>query len=112
VITPDAKCETEIRNRIKHAQVAFYKIKSKIFDKPIFSDITKVRVYKVQVLPALLWGCETWAVSAKVLKELEVQHMNSLGLCSKFDGWTMYPMIQYVRNTAWSPFRTYSHGDA
>ena len=39
---------------------------------------TKVKVYKAVVLTSLLYGCETWTLYRKQIKQLEGFHMRSL----------------------------------
>jgi hypothetical protein len=75
LITSDGKSDTEIHKRIRTAKYSFVKLKAKLFSKPYFSSVTKTRVYKVQVLPALMYACSSWSVSAAMLEKLEVQQM-------------------------------------
>ena len=39
---------------------------------------TKLKVYRAVVLSSLLFGCETWTVYKRHLKQLEKFHMRSL----------------------------------
>ena len=41
---------------------------------------TKIKVYKAVVLTSLLYGCETWTLYKKHIKQLERFHMGSLRL--------------------------------
>lgn len=65
-----ANIDKEIARRLAKASVSFGSLREKVWEKSGISVTTKLQVYKVVVLPSLLYGCETWTVYAKHAKNL------------------------------------------
>ncbi|XP_063600637.1 uncharacterized protein LOC134776815 [Penaeus indicus] len=61
-ITPDAKCDTEIKTKIAISKDTFTKMKS-IFTNRNISLPTKLNTLKAYVWPILLYGCECWTLT-------------------------------------------------
>ena len=84
LITPEGSCKVDIAKKITNGWHAFKKVKKSVFRERAFSDRTKVRVFKVQVLPAMLYGSACWAVSEQALHKLESEQMRMSVVCSAF----------------------------
>jgi endonuclease/exonuclease/phosphatase family metal-dependent hydrolase len=65
--------ELELSTRKGKALARFEQF-AKLWGTKHLSVSTKVRVYRAYVLPILLFGCETWALKAAQLQELERVH--------------------------------------
>ena len=76
VISFENKMEKEIKVRRANAWKAFwaqkYLLKSKLGLK------TKIRIFQSTVLPVLMYGAQTWALTAKQLKKLQVTQNSML----------------------------------
>ena len=70
----DDKCRTEIKKRIAIAKASFQKMSTILKNRNI-SFSTKLRVLKTYVWSILLYGCETWTISAETKKNLEAAEM-------------------------------------
>ena len=68
-ITPDARCDTEIKKRIALSKDTFTKIKS-IFPNRNIKVCTKINTLKAYIWSILLYGCECWSST----KNLERRH--------------------------------------
>ena len=64
-------------------------LEKNIWRSPILTD-TKVHLYKIYILPVLLYGCETWTVSKTLAKRLDA-----------FDTWCLRKIsrIPHTRHT-------------
>ena len=73
-ITPDARCDTEIKKRIALSKYTFSKMKS------IFTN-RNIRIYtKINTLEAYIWsvrlhGCECWTLTKDLRRRLEAAEM-------------------------------------
>ena len=73
-ITPDARCDTEIKKRIALSKDTFTKMKS-IFTNRNISLSTKVNTLKAYVWSILLYGCECWTLTKDHERRLEAAEM-------------------------------------
>ena len=73
-LTSDGKCRTEIKKRIAIAKASFQKMSTILKNRNI-SFSTKLRVFKTYVWSILLYGCETWTITAETKKNLEAAEM-------------------------------------
>ena len=73
-MTSDGKCRTEIKKRIAIAKASFQKMSTILKNRNI-SFSTKLRVLKTHVWSILLYGCETWTITAETKKNLEAAEM-------------------------------------
>ena len=65
-ITPDARCETEIKKRLALSKDTFTKMKSISTNRNI-RIYTKINILKAYIRSILLGGCECWTLT----KDLE-----------------------------------------
>ena len=73
-LTSDGKCRTEIKKRIALAKASFQKM-STILKIRNISFSTKLKVLKTYVWSILLYGCETWTITAGTKKNVEAAEM-------------------------------------
>ncbi len=96
----DATCSLEIQSRVKKAYASYHMHKTAIFSNPNLSFIVSLSMYKVLVLSVLLYGCESWIISARDLKTLEsfqYQILKSIFRISSYDkiSYTNLLMLAY-----------------
>jgi hypothetical protein len=77
IITPDLLDDTEVKKRIITAKGAFARL-SRVFGNRRLKMERKTQILKTFVLLALLYGCETWMVTEKIYKKLEVTYNDFL----------------------------------
>ena len=65
-ITADGDCSHEIKRRLLLGRKVMSNLDS-IFKSRDITLPTKVRLVKAMVFPVLMYGCESWTVSAKEL---------------------------------------------
>ena len=73
-LTSDGKCRTAIKKRIAMAKASFQKMSTILKNRNI-SFSTKLKVFKTYVWSILLYGCETWTITAETKKNLEAAEM-------------------------------------
>ena len=66
----------EINSRIAKASAAFDRLCEKVWDRTGIRGDIKLKVYQAIVLPALLYGCETWTVYQCHAKKLNRFHLS------------------------------------
>jgi len=62
LISHERGSEAEILRRIGIARNCFSLLNKNIWKSHIHTD-TKVHLYKIYILPVLLYGCETWTIT-------------------------------------------------
>ena len=77
-VTKDGNTEAEIKTRINKAKGAFAAMKNTWKTKKI-SKTTNIRIFKSNVLSALLYAAECWKVTQRISHMLEVFQNKSLG---------------------------------
>ena len=75
MIVNNLKDEIEVNTRIKKANMQFGALRH-IFNNQKVRLRTKVLLYKSIILNTVLWGCESWALSAASKRKLEVFQNN------------------------------------
>ena len=73
-ITPDARCDTEIKKRIALSKDTFTKIMS-IFTNRNIRIYTKINTLKAYIWSILLYGCECWIVTKDLERRPEAVEM-------------------------------------
>ena len=71
--TPSLKDDVDIKKRITQATKAFATMEKTLRDKKL-NPCYKIKIYKATVLNILLWGCESWALTTELRRQLEVCH--------------------------------------
>ncbi|XP_056669384.1 uncharacterized protein LOC130456524 [Monodelphis domestica] len=78
IIANDGSLDHEINARIQKASQALGRLRCKVPQHRGVSTATKLKVYNAVVLSSLLYGCETWTLCRKHMKQLEQFHQCSL----------------------------------
>ena len=73
-VSPDVRCNTEIKKRIALSIDTFTKIKS-IFTKRNIKVYTKINTLKAYILSILLYVCECWTLTKDLERRLEAGEM-------------------------------------
>ena len=77
-ISNDDSLDKEINVRICKASQALGRLRARVLSQHNIQLSTKLKVYRAVVITSLLYGCETWTVYRRHLKQLEKFHMRSL----------------------------------
>ena len=77
-MSSDGTLSKEIESRISKARQSRGRLQTQVMDNRNIKLSTKLKVYKAVVLTSLLYGCETWTLYRKQIKQLEGFHMRSL----------------------------------
>ena len=78
VVSSDCSLDREISTRINKASQALGRLRTRVMNHKSIKLPTKIKVYKAIVLTSLLYGCETWTLYRKHIKQLERFHMRAL----------------------------------
>ena len=78
VISSNCSADKEITCRIGKACSAFGQLRERVYLNRSLHLTTKVAVYNAIVLAILLYGCETWTLYSRQMKELHKFHMRCL----------------------------------
>ena len=78
MISVDGSLDKEIAYRISKASQALGRLRNRLLNHHNVTLDTKLKVYRAVVLPSLLYGCETWTVYRRHLKQLERFHQRAL----------------------------------
>ena len=73
-ITPDARCDREIKKGIALSKGTFTKMKS-IFTNRNMKVYTKINTLKAYIWSILLYGCECWTLTKDLERRLESTEM-------------------------------------
>ena len=74
IITSDSRCKKEILRRIGLAKDTFKKLQTILKDRKL-SIAIKLRLLKAYVWSTLLYGCESWTLTAETLDRLSAAEM-------------------------------------
>ncbi|XP_038077400.1 uncharacterized protein LOC119745248 [Patiria miniata] len=78
VISSDGSLDKEINARICKASQALGRLRSCVLKQHNIRQTTKLKVYKTVALTSLLYGCETWTLYRRHIKQLERFHVRRL----------------------------------
>jgi hypothetical protein len=62
---------SEISARVQKASHSFWRFKTVLYRRSEISLKTKIRIFKMTVLPTLLYGSESWPITASQLRRLQ-----------------------------------------
>ena len=74
MLTSDGRCEKEIRRRIEIAKTSFNQMSPVLKDRKLSIPL-KVRLLKCFIWSVLLYGCESWTLSAALTRNIETTEM-------------------------------------
>ena len=77
-ISADGSLDKEITSRIQKASQALGRLRVKVLQQKGITLSTKLKIYRAVVLPSLLYGCETWTLYRRHIKQLEQFRNRSL----------------------------------
>ena len=75
MLTSDGRCEKEIRRRIGMAKTSFNQMSPVLIKDRKLSIPLKVRLLKCFIWSVLLYGCESWTLSAALTRNIEATEM-------------------------------------
>ena len=78
MISVDGSLDKEIASRISKASQALGRLRNRLLNHHSVTLDTKLKVYRAVVLSSLLYGCETWTLYRRLLKQLERFHQHAL----------------------------------
>jgi hypothetical protein len=61
----------EIKSRLKSRNACYHSVQNLLFSR-LLSKNTKIRVYRIIILPVVLYGCETWFLTVRGEQRLRV----------------------------------------
>jgi hypothetical protein len=76
-ISSNCSSEPEITRRLGLARRTFGRL-SRVWRSNKVRPLTKIRILNTCVLPVLLYGCETWCLSARMTSRLDAYHRSCL----------------------------------
>ena len=74
MLTSDGRCEKEIRRRIGMVKTSFNQMSPVLKDRKLSIQL-KVRLLKCFIWSVLLYGCESWTLSAALTRNIEATEM-------------------------------------
>ena len=93
--TPSLKDDVDINKRITQATKAFATMEKTLRNKKL-NPCYKIRIYEATVLNILLWGCESWALTTELRRQLEVCHNRFLRRMANI---TIYDVMEdHIKN--------------
>nr|VZI30022.1 unnamed protein product [Spirometra erinaceieuropaei] len=75
-LSRNTKIDDEVANRISKASQAFGRLQSTVWNRHGLQLSTKLKMYKVVILPTLLYGAETWTVYSRQARRLNHFHLS------------------------------------
>lgn len=78
ILDQKGRQDTELNNRIKKANRAYYAMSKCLINKKEVSPQTKMKVYKSIYRPILTYGCESWVLSTKDKSKIRATEMKYL----------------------------------
>jgi endonuclease/exonuclease/phosphatase family metal-dependent hydrolase len=71
VMAEDGGAVKDVYTRIKKARGAFIQL-NRIWSSTVYSNMTKMNIFKACVVSVLLYGCETWLVTEHIKNKIQV----------------------------------------
>lgn len=78
IIDKTGRYEEEINSRITSATKLYHSIRNGFINKKEISTKTKLTIYKTIYLPTLTYGSETWVLTEKLKRKIQVMEMKYL----------------------------------
>jgi len=61
----------EIKSRLRSGNACYHSVQN-ILSSRLLSKNVKIKIYRTIILPAVLYGCETWSLTLREEKKLRV----------------------------------------
>ena len=78
IVTPNARIDDDVLEKINKASCAFGRLRTRVFQNKHLKLSTKIQVYEAICLTTLLYGAESWTIYSHHLKKLEQFHISCL----------------------------------
>ncbi|BHF70267.1 hypothetical protein SprV_0301331700 [Sparganum proliferum] len=98
-LSRNTKIDDEVANWISKASEAFGRLQSTFWNRHGFLLSTKLKMYKVIILPTLLYGAETWTVYTKQARRLNHIHLSCLRRILRLDWQDRIPDTDVLERT-------------
>ena len=70
-LTSKNSIQEEIRSRLKVGNACYYSVQN-LLSSGLLSKKLKIKIYRTIILPAVLYGCETWSLTLREERRLRV----------------------------------------
>jgi len=61
----------EIKSRLRSGNTCYHSVQN-LFSSRLLSKHLKIKIYRIVILPVVLYGCETWSLNLREEKKLRV----------------------------------------
>jgi hypothetical protein len=61
----------EIKSRLNLGNASYYSFQN-LLSSSLISKTLKIKIYKIVILPVVLYGCETWSLTVREEHKLKV----------------------------------------
>ena len=78
VLSSNGQINDEIAQRLAKANSTFGRLSKRVWKDHGIRIGTKIQVYQATVIPTLIYGCETWTLYRRHIKQLDQFHMRCL----------------------------------
>jgi len=70
-LTNQNSIQEEIKSRLKSGNACYHSVQN-LLSSRLLSKNLKIKVYKIIILPVVLYGCETWSLTLREKRKLRV----------------------------------------
>ena len=70
-LTNKNSIKEEIKSRLKLGNVCYYSVQN-LLSSGLLSKNLKIKIYRIIILPVVLYGCETWSLTLREERRLRV----------------------------------------
>ena len=63
--------QEEIKNRLNSGDVCYHPVQNRLLSSLLSKNI-KIKIYRTIILPAVLYGCETWSLTLREERGLKM----------------------------------------
>jgi len=106
-LSEDSKMDTEVGARVASAHAAWNKYKNTVFLNKHLSLRTRVMMFKVTIVTALLYGAEAWAPTQKHVQRLTVTYNTFLRSMLSIKWWDRRSTTEVLSIARLPPFARY-----
>jgi hypothetical protein len=78
MLTDQNSVQEEIKSRLKLGNACYHSVQNLLSSK-LLSKNLKIKIYRTIILPAVLYGCETWSLTLREERRLRVFENRVLG---------------------------------
>ena len=95
MISKNSNLKDELTTPIQRTSCAYDRVKDRVFNNHDLTMHTKDTVFKQCLMPILLYGSETWALSAHKIKQLRTVQQRHYKILCALNGTTLLGMRRY-----------------